>query len=191
MPRQRAIMNPEHLLPEDAVPFGVCDQRLTRFRESRGFPVTQWPTVVLPSTTVIITCPRPHGYDVICHQRRDNGWWGLPGGRMEIGESILMCAIREAREETGLTIIIERLACVDSDPEHGALVAYPDGNLIHYCNLTFLCHSVGHATLSVSDESLHVGWYDSARLPQPFLPAHLWRLEMGLHAPALSGIPVR
>lgn len=39
---------------------------------------------------------------VLLIHRTDNGYWGLPGGAMELGESITDCAIREVREETGL-----------------------------------------------------------------------------------------
>ena len=44
---------------------------------------------------------------ILLHRRRDNDKWALPGGKMEIGESIGGCAIREVREETGMTADIE------------------------------------------------------------------------------------
>ncbi|MEH1016153.1 NUDIX domain-containing protein [Micromonospora sp. CPCC 206060] len=39
---------------------------------------------------------------VLLIQRSDNGHWAMPAGAMELGESIMDCAVREVREETGL-----------------------------------------------------------------------------------------
>ena len=36
-------------------------------------------------------------------KRRDNGYWALPAGALEVGESVAECAGRELFEETGLT----------------------------------------------------------------------------------------
>ncbi len=41
---------------------------------------------------------------VLLQRRRDNGFWGIPGGAMEPGETFEQAARREAKEETGLTL---------------------------------------------------------------------------------------
>lgn len=41
---------------------------------------------------------------VLVGRRRDTGLWGLPGGRVEFGETIKVCAQRELTEETGLEL---------------------------------------------------------------------------------------
>ncbi|MEV6729798.1 NUDIX domain-containing protein [Streptomyces sp. NPDC051364] len=43
---------------------------------------------------------------VLLQRRTDNGMWALPGGKMELGESIGQCAARETLEETGVTVEI-------------------------------------------------------------------------------------
>jgi 8-oxo-dGTP pyrophosphatase MutT (NUDIX family) len=40
---------------------------------------------------------------ILLIRRADNGYWALPAGALEVGESIAECATREVYEETGLT----------------------------------------------------------------------------------------
>ncbi len=40
---------------------------------------------------------------VLLIRRSDNGYWSIPAGAIELGESIAEAAVRELREETGLT----------------------------------------------------------------------------------------
>lgn len=166
------------------------------FRDSRDLPVPP-PSHLLPSTTLLVLDPspvaallaQPGAWRVLVHQRADNGWWGFPGGAQELGESLVRCAIRECLEETGYTIALDRLVCVDSDPLQGACVYYATHRrTVQYTNLTFLAHVVS-GTLRCSPESRQVCWVPGDTLPQPFLPTHSWRLMQALAMP--TPLPVR
>ncbi len=54
---------------------------------------------------------------VLLTRRRDFEVWCLPGGEVEAGESLAQAAIREAQEEVGYTVQLERLVGIHSRPQ--------------------------------------------------------------------------
>ncbi|CAL9302676.1 NUDIX domain-containing protein [Streptomyces sp. SudanB91_2054] len=94
---------------------------------------------------------------ILLQRRVDNGMWALPGGRMEIGESLPDCAIRETREETGLDVEVVGIVGTYSNPRH--VFAYDDGEVRQELSICFLARPVG-GQLAVSDESTDVRWFD-------------------------------
>lgn len=102
---------------------------------------------------------------LLLHRRRDNDQWALPGGRMELGESIADCAVREVREETGLDVEAVAIVGTYTDPKH--VFSYDDGEVRQEFSICFQCAIIG-GSLAVSDESYEVRFFkpaDIAGLP--------------------------
>src|SRR5947199_5625125 len=68
---------------------------------------------------------------ILLAYRRDIDWWNLPGGGMEVGETVDEALQREVSEETGVEVEIEQLVGVYSKPQKQEIV------------LTFRCHISG------------------------------------------------
>ena len=100
--------------------------------------------------------------DILLERRSDNGLWGLPGGRVEPGESLLQTALREAKEETGLTIAVTRLLGVYSGPED-RIVNYPD-NVVQLIDI-LLEASIVSGDLVCSSESIELRFFKVGEFP--------------------------
>ncbi|WDV44941.1 NUDIX hydrolase [Clostridiaceae bacterium M8S5] len=75
--------------------------------------------------------------EVLLHHRTDRDWWGLPGGAMELGESLQETAIREAKEEVNLVCQNLKLMNLYSGKE--LYYKYPDGNEVYNVTATYVC----------------------------------------------------
>jgi ADP-ribose pyrophosphatase YjhB (NUDIX family) len=111
---------------------------------------------------------------ILLQRRSDNRLWGLPGGAVEIGESVRQAIAREVEEETGLLVEVERLVGVYSDPAI-QIVRYPDGNVVHYVSIFFACRIQG-GSLRTCAETLELGFFDPRALPEHLVPMHRVRI---------------
>jgi ADP-ribose pyrophosphatase YjhB (NUDIX family) len=117
---------------------------------------------------------------VLLHRRRVGGGWAPPSGSLEAGEDLRSGLLREVSEETSLTVDVERLVGVYSDPAY-QIVHYPDGRAVHFVTCLFVCRLRG-GNLRGSDEGSAWGWFSSASLPEDLTPyARVWLRD------ALSG----
>ncbi len=88
----------------------------------------------------------PSGRGIVLIRRASDpfeGRWALPGGFVEIGETVEAAATREAAEETGLAVELARLVGVYSDPERD-----PRG---HNVSVAFLARVIGGDLIAATD----------------------------------------
>ncbi|MEU9450642.1 NUDIX domain-containing protein [Streptomyces sp. NPDC048277] len=106
---------------------------------------------------------------ILLQRRRDNGMWALPGGAMNIGESLPDCAVRETREETGFDVEIVGIVGTYTNPGH--VFAYDDGEVRQEFSICFLARPVA-GRLAVSEESTDVRWFRPEEIDAlPILPS--------------------
>lgn len=104
---------------------------------------------------------------VLMQRRADSGNWSLPGGVMELGETLGAAVIREVQEETGLDVELTGILGIYTDPGH--IIAYADGEVRQEFVVAFTARVVG-GHLRGSDESTEVRFMDPAEFDG--LPIH-------------------
>jgi len=103
------------------------------------------------------------GRKVLLTQREDFEVWCLPGGQVDPGESVAQTAIREAKEETGLDVELQRLVGIYSRLEHG-------GNNVHL--VLFAAKPVGGTLHPQVEEVLALNFFDVDDLPDEMVWWH-------------------
>jgi ADP-ribose pyrophosphatase YjhB (NUDIX family) len=103
---------------------------------------------------------------VLVQRRYEFDWWDLVGGAKEIHETISQCMLREAREECGVEIQIERLLGVYSHPDY--IIRYPHGDQVQPWAVAFVCRLTGGEVLPDGKETLSVEFkFLDELLPHP------------------------
>jgi len=87
--------------------------------------------------------------ELLLQKRTDNDLWGLPGGAMNLGESIGQAVVREVKEETRLDVEPTGVVGIYSDPGH--IIAYADGEVRQEFSICFTARIVG-GQLAVGDQ---------------------------------------
>ena len=104
---------------------------------------------------------------ILLQRRQDNDLWALPGGGMEMTDSLPGTAVREVKEETGLDVEVTGLVGMYTDPRH--VIAYTDGEVRRQFNVCFTARVVG-GQLAISHESTELRFVSEGELAQ--LPMH-------------------
>ena len=140
------------------------------------------------SVSALVWRDRDRG-ELLLMQRSDNRHWGLPGGYVEIGESVTAATAREVYEETGVRVSVGRLSGVYSDPER-QVIEYPDGQRIQAVNLCFEARPLDGRVdpPTTPDETLATGYFPADALPEPLVPIHRIRIEDALQGDGFARV---
>jgi predicted RNase H-like nuclease/ADP-ribose pyrophosphatase YjhB (NUDIX family) len=111
----------------------------------------------LPGVTAVIR----RGDEILMVERADNGAWTPVTGIVDPGEEPAVAAAREALEEAGVVISVDRLASTSVMPE----VVYDNGDRAAYLDLTFACTWLSGEAYVADDESTDVRWWPLDALP--------------------------
>lgn len=101
---------------------------------------------------------------VLLMQRANTGWfdggWVLPGGHLELGETPIEAAAREAEEECGIKVKLQDLRLV-----HMSYRSFNSGKTV-----AFIFHAntwQGEVQIAEPDKCSGLEWFDPNQLPEP------------------------
>ena len=114
---------------------------------------------LVPSANAVVTNERG---EILLIRRTDNGNWSLPGGAMDLGETVADAAVREVEEETGVRCKITGLLGIYTSPAH--VVQYTsDGEVRQEFTVVFTAEAVSGEPRT-SNESSAVEWVDPSEV---------------------------
>jgi 8-oxo-dGTP pyrophosphatase MutT (NUDIX family) len=115
---------------------------------------------------------------ILMIHRTDNDKYSIPGGGMEVGETVADAVVREVTEETGILVRPTALLGVFSNPRH--VVAYDDGEVRQEFSICFKAEPIGGSPRT-SLESKAVRWVAPDELPTLDIhPSIRERIQRGL-----------
>jgi ADP-ribose pyrophosphatase YjhB (NUDIX family) len=108
---------------------------------------------IVPSVNVAVT---NDAGEVLLIRRSDNDNWALPGGGVELGESLTQAAVRETLEESGIECEITGVSGIYTDPGH-VLLYTSNGEVRQEFSIVLTARATG-GELTTSEESSVVRW---------------------------------
>jgi len=127
-----------------------------------GEGATAMPVPATPILTVDALIVDPQRGVLLIRRARDPfaGCWALPGGFVEVGETVEAACAREAKEETGLIVEPVELLGVYSQPARDPR--------FHTVSVVFMCRAV-EGLAQAGDDAAEARWFaDLTGLPLAF-----------------------
>jgi ADP-ribose pyrophosphatase YjhB (NUDIX family) len=110
---------------------------------------------LVPSVNVVVV---NDSGQILLIKRSDNDNWALPGGAIDLGESMADAGVRETKEETGIDCEIVGLVGIYTDPKH--VILYTSNSEVRQeFSIVLTAKPIGGEP-TPSDESTYVRWVD-------------------------------
>ncbi|SDK18804.1 NUDIX hydrolase [Sediminibacillus albus] len=107
---------------------------------------------------------------LLLHLRSDNRSWGLPGGYMEMGETVSDAARREVFEETGLRLGQLELFSIYSGSDKETTLE--NGDQVAMVQIWFTCSDFTGSLVRQNEESLDAEFFRLNDLPENLFASH-------------------
>jgi len=126
------------------------------------------PVTPLLAADALIELVNQPGRPIVLIERKNPPYgWAIPGGFVDIGETLEAASIREAKEETSLDVELKTLLGIYSNPQRD-----PRG---HTVTAIYIAESTG--TPVAADDARSVGVFTLDNLPEPLAFDHAMVLE--------------
>lgn len=117
------------------------------------------PLIMVGANVIIIN----EKHEILLHHRTDRDWWGLPGGAMELGESLEETARREVLEE--INLVCGKLELFNVYSGKSLYYQYPDGNEVYNVTVTYICRSFTGEIVVEKTEGRNANFFQLNALP--------------------------
>ena len=114
---------------------------------------------LVPSINVVVV---NDAREILMIRRTDNGNWALPGGAVDLGESVAQAAARETLEESGIECMVTGIVGIYSDPRHVILYT-SNGEARQEFSIVLTARPVA-GQLTPSSESSEVRWVSASEV---------------------------
>jgi ADP-ribose pyrophosphatase YjhB (NUDIX family) len=108
--------------------------------------------------------------DILLQRRTDSGLWGLPGGSVELDETVLEALKREVVEETSLNVIDAEPMGVYCGPNQKFV--YPNGDQVQCFAIAFIVKKWEGHPQADHVEGSEMRFFPSSQLPENLVPIH-------------------